>query len=260
MLSLSRSLASLGLALVALAVPAAAHADTATPPHVPVPAGQLQHTVTEISFPRSTNTFHHDKLRNERWIGATAGREIVTDLSLNDVRSDCQYRLTVVRCWEAPISSHQPSAGTIYIYPGKPFLLQSWDDLGANVKSLFGVAGGYRAIGNTTFLGRPAVTLAQDPQRGPDGGIESASIVAEADNFYPLLRVDVDTDQPFHDPGGKKGLERVEEVTTTKTMEVVSPHGVKLTMDRHPKAKVVDERPAARAARKKAREKAAAAR
>jgi hypothetical protein len=43
-------------------------------------------------------------------------------------------------------------------------------------------------------------------------------------------------------------------------MEVVSPRGVRLTIDRHPKAKVVDDRPAARAARKKARKKAAAAR
>ena len=70
--------AALGLTLICLAVPAAAHAtSTAAGPHVPVPDGVLQHTVTQISFPPSKNTFHHDGLRNERWIGATAGRELV---------------------------------------------------------------------------------------------------------------------------------------------------------------------------------------
>src|SRR6187399_1539520 len=45
--------AALSLAVLSAAVPGAAHAAAIT--HVPVPAGQLQHTVTELSWPVSTN-------------------------------------------------------------------------------------------------------------------------------------------------------------------------------------------------------------
>ena len=88
--------AALGLALLSAVVPAAAQAQA--PAHVPVPAGQLQHTVTDLTFPAAKNTFHHDALRNERWIGATAGRDVVTNVSTGKVREDCQYTLTEARC------------------------------------------------------------------------------------------------------------------------------------------------------------------
>jgi hypothetical protein len=234
---------SLALAILALA-PAAASA--AGPAHVPVPAGQLQHTVTTLTFPRSGNTFRHHNLRNERWITATAGRELVTDTTSGKVREDCSYTLKVARCWAAPINRTEPRAGTLHILPGNAAVLQSWIDVGAGVKSLIGQPRGYRITGQTTFLGRPAITLAQDPQGSPDGGIARASIIAEADNGYPLFRDDVDTDQPYTSPSGRKGKERVEQVTTTRLMEVISPAGVKLSIARHPHAKVKDDRPGAR--------------
>jgi hypothetical protein len=246
-----RTTAALGLALLSVAAPAAAHAQA--PAHVPVPAGQLQHTVTDLRFPAAKNTFHHDALRNERWIGASAGRELVTNVSTGKVREDCQYTLTEVRCWAAPLNAREPAAGTTHILPGSPVLLESWDDVGAGVKALVGQSRGYSMTGNTTFLGRPALTLDQVAQRGPDGGIASATVIAEADNYYPLFREDTDTDQPYHKVDGSKGgFENVDQVTTTQTMEVISPNGVKLTIDAHPHAKVVDDRPAAVAAREKA--------
>jgi hypothetical protein len=243
MLRSTRTAIALGLAVLA-AAPAAARA--AGPAHVPVPAGQLQHTVTTITFPRSGNTFHHDNLRNERWITATAGRELVTNTTTGKVREDCSYTLKVVRCWAAPLNRTEPRAGTLFIEPGNAVVLQSWIDIGAGVKSLIGQPRGYRVTGSTTFLGRAAITLAQDAQRGPDGGIESAAVVAEADNDYPLFRDDVDTDQPYTSPSGRKGKERVEQVTRTRVMQTISPAGVKLSIGRHPHAKVKDERPAAR--------------
>jgi hypothetical protein len=243
--------AAVGLALLAAAAPAAAQ--TAPPPHVPVPAGQLQHTVTVLTFPKRGNTFHHDTLRNERWIGASAGRELVTDVATGRVREDCQYTLKVARCWAAPLNLGEPRAGTLTIFPGNAAVLQSWADAGAGVKSLVGDPRGYHVTGSTTFLGRPATTLAQDAQRGPDGGIEHATVIAEADNWYPLFRDDVDADQPFHERDGRKGVEQVEQVTTTKVMEVLAPAGVKLTIGRHPHARVLDERPAAVARRRAAR-------
>jgi hypothetical protein len=245
---------ALSLALAVLAV-APAGASAAARVHVPVPAGQLQHTVTTLTFPRSGNTFRHHNLRNERWITATAGRELVTDTTSGKVHEDCSYTVKVVRCWAAPLNHTEPRAGILFIQPGAAALLQSWIDIGAGVKESIGEPRGYRITGSTTFLGRPAITLAQDPEGSPDGGIARAAIIAEADNDYPLFRDDVDTDQPYTSPSGRKGKERVEQVTTTRLMEVISPAGVKLSIGRHPHAKVKDERPGARrsaAARKPA--------
>ena len=252
--------AALGLALIVVAAtPAAALAtNTAAGPHVPVPAGQLQHTVTQISFPPAKNTHHHDGLRNERWIGATAGRELVTDTTTGKVREDCSYTLKLVRCWNGPLNHTEPAAGRTYLFDGDPVLLQSWIDVGSGVKALLNDPRGYHPTGTTTFLGHPAVTLAQAAQRGPDGGIESVTVIAEADNYYPLFSEVLDARQPFTRPDGSKGTERVDQVTTTKTMEVISPAGVKLTIARHPHAKVTDDRRAARAARRRARQKKAA--
>jgi hypothetical protein len=235
---------ALAISLLASTAPAAA-AVAPGPTHVPVPAGQIQHTVTVISFPAAKNTHHHDGLRNERWIGATAGRELVTDTTTGKVREDCQYRITAARCWAAPLNKREPTAGTTHIFPGNALLLQSWIDAGANVDALIGDPRGYRITGSTTFLGRPAITLVQPAQRGPDGGTESASLIAEADNHYPLWRNDLDVNQPFVRPDGTRGKEQVDQVTTTKVMEVISPAGVKLTIARHPRAKVVDDRRAA---------------
>src|SRR3954471_8224542 len=127
MIPTMRTTAALGLALFAAAAPAAAKA--AAPDHTPVPAGQLQHTVTEISFPAAKNTFHHAGLRSEWWVTATAAREVVRNATTGNVGSDCQYTTTEVRCWDAPLSRRDPANGTIFIFPGQPRLLQSWADL-----------------------------------------------------------------------------------------------------------------------------------
>src|SRR5690242_12648644 len=120
----------LAAVLACAAAPAAAHAaGAAPPPHVPVPAGQLQHTVTELSWPAAGNTFQHHTLRNERWITATAGRELVTDTVTGKVLEDCAYGLVVTRCYEVPIGIDKPLPGQIDIFPGSSALLQSWDDV-----------------------------------------------------------------------------------------------------------------------------------
>jgi hypothetical protein len=198
--------------------------------------------VTELSWPVSKNTFQHDTLRHERWMTATAGREIETDVKTGKVKWDCQFRLTVVRCWDGPLTRRDPRAGTTYIFPGDARLLESWDDVGGRIKVLVGDPRGYHQTGTTTFLGHQAVTLVQDAQRGPDGGIASDTVIADAGNFYPLFREDVDKNQPYNDRKGHTGLEQVDEVTTTKVMEVISPAGVELTIGAHPHARVVDER------------------
>src|SRR4029077_12823717 len=109
---LTRTATAIGVALLAAALPAAAGAAQAPFVHSPVPAGQLQHTVTDISFPAATNTrlphvadaagiFPGDTVRTETWMGATEGRSIRTDLMTGKIVSDCGFTTTVVRCFES---------------------------------------------------------------------------------------------------------------------------------------------------------------
>ncbi len=256
---LRRTAAALGAALLAAAVPAAARADA--PSHVPVPAGQLQHTVTELSFPAAKNTQSFHALREERWMGAEAGRELTTDLTTGKVREDCQFTLTEDRCWAAPLNSIEPALGQIYVMPGTPLLLRSWADEGSGVKAMLD-QGFYRVTGSTTFLGHAALTVAdKGPSPAPDGGLATTSIIADAGTYYPLWREDRATDQPYTSEDGTKGKQQVDQVTETKVMEVISPAGVPLTIAAHPGAKVVVEGPgdASAAARRKAAAKRRAA-
>jgi hypothetical protein len=261
-----RTTAALGLALLTVAAPAAAQS---TPPaHVPVPAGQLQHTVTDTVSPATTNTFRLHSRQLERWMTADAGRELTTDLTTGKVIEDCQYTLTVNRCWvpSVDVLPGHPAVstpqGAIYVMPGNENVLVSWADAGADVKSLVGDPRGYSLTGTTTYLGHPALILNQATGKDADGGTSSATVFAEADNYYPLHIEDV-SDNPStanNGPHGPKIIAHFDSITDTKTLETISPNGVQLTIDAHPGAKVIDERPAAVAAAKKAaaRKKAAA--
>ncbi len=239
------------LALAAAALPAGTSA-AGYPAHVPVPATVLQHTITLTQFPRSTNTplphvrladgtFPQDTKRTESWIGATAGRTVVTDLDTHRLVSECAYTLTVVRCFEAgdPNKAGHNTApnGVIWISRGSPSLLQSWADLGNAIKSLIGVQGGYAQIGTRTYAGRPAVILEQGTKRAPGGRRpESATVIAQATNSYPLYRED--HSHFVHD--GKR--QDVDQVTATRLLEAIGPRSARLTLRPHPLAIVKDLR------------------
>jgi hypothetical protein len=240
--------AALGAVLVAAAIPAAAQAADGAIQHTPVPAGQLQHTVTEFSWPSDRNTFQHDTLREERWMTATAGRDVTIDTRTGKVQSDCQYTLGEARCYEAvnydAAGNNIAPQGTIWIYNGIPGLLESWTDDGNRIKSLVGDPRGYHQTGTTTFLGHPAVTLVQSTANDADGGTGSETVIAEADNDYPLFRETI-TDNPGtanNRPGGAPITVHDDEVTQTTTLETISPGGIQLTIGRYPGATVRDER------------------
>jgi hypothetical protein len=240
------------LALIAAALPGAAQAKNGAIGHTPVPAGQLQHTVTVISFPKSKNspvphkrladgTFPGDTLRTESWIGQSAGRTVTKDLMTHRTVSDCAYTLAVAHCFEAGNADRHGNNiapnGVVWIYPGAASLLQSWADAGAAIQSLLGVPKGYVQTGTTTYLGRPAVILEQATSTAPGGvGTESATVIAEADNYYPLRSEDISHNSNI----GKK--QHFDQVTQTKVLQVVSPTGVKLTIGSYPKAQIKDER------------------
>jgi hypothetical protein len=245
-------IAALGAALL---MPAAARATI--PPDTPVPAGQMQHTIVDTTFPPDKNSekpsvhgiaFHN--LRNERWMTATTGREIVTDTTTGDLRMDCQYGPVESRCWSAPINDDEPAAGILTIWSGDN-LVRSWIDESIGTRMLLD-QGFYHITGNTTYLGRPAVTIGDNgPSPAPDGGTGTASLIVDADTYFTLWREDHFFDQP-------KRNEQLDQLTETKVMEVVSPKGVDLTISSHPDATVHDER--SRAAKAAAKRRAAARR
>ena len=241
--------AALGLTVLAVAaIPSAAQAADGAVVHTPVPVGQLQHTITELSWPSARNTFQHDTLREERWMTATAGRTVETDVRTGKVQSDCQYTLSAARCYEAVnydasgnnISPH----GTIWVSDSDPRLLESWADDGNAIKGLIGDPRGYTQTGTTTFLGHPAVTLNHATSADADGGTGSETVIAEADNDYPLFR-EVVTDNPGtanNRPGGAPITVHDDEVTQTTTLETISPVGIQLTIGTYPGAVVKDVR------------------
>ncbi len=243
-------IAVLGAALLAPAAALARPPRADDPPANPVPAGQMQHTVIETTFPPATNTPPKQNFRDERWVGHDAGRETVTDLPSGKVRSDCQVTVRVSRCYWAQIAPGVgPKAGEITIYDsGLGHLLRSWLDDSIGVRSLL-QQGYYHITGNTTFLGRPALTIGDNgPAPSPDGGTATASVIVDADTYFTLWREDRNIDMPWRRADGTKGTQQVDQIAETKVMELVDPAGVKLTIGSYPGAKVTDERPAAVAA------------
>src|SRR5262249_53780230 len=162
-------------------------------------------------------------LREERWMTATAGRAVETDVRTGKVQSDCQYTLGEARCYEAvnydAAGNNIAPHGTIWIYDSNPRLLESWADDGAAIKGLIGDQRGYVQTGTPPSLGHPAVTLSKATAKDADGGTGSETVIAEADNDYPLFRETI-TDNPGtanNRPGGAPITVHDDEVTTTTT-------------------------------------------
>ena len=252
------------LALVPAAASATRPPRADDPPANPVPAGQMQHTVIETTFPADKNTNDLHGFRDERWVGADAGRELVTDTTTGKVRSDCQVTLRASRCYSAPPAPGVgPKAGVIEIYEGGlGHLLSSWQDdsVADGTRSL--VKQGYLHItGNTTFLGRPAISLADNgPAPSPDGGTVTSSLIVDAETYVTLWWEVHNIDMPVvHPPDRTVHKQSVDQIAETKVMEVIAAAGVKLTIASYPGAKVTDQRPAAVAKRKAAAKRRAAA-
>jgi hypothetical protein len=254
-------IAALGAALLAPAAALAGPPRAGDPPQNPVPAGQLQHTVIDTTFPSGKNTHPLHGFRDERWVGADAGRELITDTTTGETRSDCHVTMAYSRCYWAEINGVGPKAGTIVIYSGGlGTFVRSWLDDGFGVRSLI-QQGRYHVTGNTTLLGRPALTIADGgPAPSPDGGTATTSVIVDADTYFTLWREDRNIDMPFRRPDGTTGKQQVDQIAETKVMELINPAGVKLTIGSYPGAKVDDERPAAVARRKAAVKRRAAAR
>lgn len=234
-----RPKAIVGLALLSAVAPAASAA--AKPPlHTPVPAGELQHTVTEISYPAATNTVHHDTVRTQRWTTNRAGRALETNITTGLIHSDCQFALGVQsRCW-TPTLPGKP--GVIHLDPGSPFLLTSWVDQGRAEKSELTQPGsGWHMTSTTTYLGRKALAFVQTKVPTSKGGTSAAYAIVDAQTYFPLRQEFVINGDPYTASNGKTGKYRLDEVIATKVMKLQPPNSAQLTMDPHPGATVIDD-------------------
>jgi hypothetical protein len=219
-----RSTTALGLALLAVAAPAAARAASGLPAHVPVPAGQLQHTVIETFYPQAKNTQAHDTVRYESWMTAHAGRALESNVTTGKVKSDCQFRLGHdALCWT------YGHPGVIHINPGDPSFLISWADRARIEKGQLAL--GMHLTGKTTYLGRPALTYVQDPDPTARGGTVTVTETVDAKTDYPLREETTIV----------SGNNHYDQILETKVMKLIRPHGVQLTMNPHPKARRVND-------------------
>jgi hypothetical protein len=220
MLSLKTLLAATA-ASGALAVPAVASAAErpSLPDPIPVPAGQVQHTVTDATFKgnytiRGVVPWHHI---TESWVSAHRARAVTRDAN-GKLLGECVVVNERTRCYSAAdneittFTSSRPDPGWA-----------SWQYRGALIKAQIDV-GWYAIAGDTTALGRPAKAL-----RDTHGDSSSTtSIVADAATLAPLVRT---TTGSSHG----KTFTQTESVTRFETISARQAH---FKMLRHPGAKV----------------------
>jgi hypothetical protein len=235
---------ALGLALLLIAAPTAAQAASA-PSHVPVPAGRVQHTVTDTLYPAATNTVHHPTVRLEEWNGARAARLLETNVATHKVKSDCDFTAHAMsHCWvpRDAFFPTAPEAGVIHLNPTGPYPLPSWIDAGAQEKSQIGQpATGMHVTGTTTYLGHAALMVATDPHPTSEGGTVSNKMIVDARTYYPLWQEDTIVGQPYTTPDGTKGIQNFDRIIKVTKMDLLSAHGVRLKISPHPGAKIVND-------------------
>lgn len=195
------------LTSLALALPATASADggpkLTLPDPIPVPAGQVQHTVTDATFTSNItipgkSPWHHV---SESWAASDQSRTVVTDADSGALLSECTTHGKDYACYS-------PSRNTVTTGQGSGSDLgASWAYNGALIQAQID-AGSLRVTGAATFLGRPVKTLQYTS--GNDG---ASSVLADAETGYPLQRITDLTDNGQH----------VRQVSAVTTFEVLDP-------------------------------------
>jgi hypothetical protein len=167
------------LTAAALALPAAASASYNPPWQViPVPAGEVQHTVTETTF-QSNETVPGktpwDRIE-EKWAGTNAARNVLTNAENGQLISECTGTASSYSCYDADLDSGLQLSGAEgpNTAPG-----QSWGTEGSKIK-LEIAKGWLRPTGSTTFLGRPANTYV-----GSSTEVQR-TVIVDAATGYPL--------------------------------------------------------------------------
>jgi hypothetical protein len=120
----------------------------------PVPAGQVQHLVTEMVVSRAGEATM--RRRTENWTATAASRTIVTNIDTGRVTYECG---STGLDW----SCYFPDENVLEHGSGNDSLVNaSWRDQAEFWKQLGGLSG-YRRVGRSTDLGRPVTVYASKP-------------------------------------------------------------------------------------------------
>jgi hypothetical protein len=161
-----------------------AAAATATVPHIdftqhhPVPAGQVQHLVTENIQSHEGEGMHHRRIEN--WTATAASRTIVTNVDTGRVTYECGSTGVDWSCYFPDDNVLEHGSGN------DPLVNASWRDQGAFWKKNMGDMSGYTRVGRSFDIGRP-VTI-----------YKYTSKVAYLDDMVPITETfDLDDELGF---------------------------------------------------------------
>lgn len=172
------------LATAALALPAAATAAQAQVPgrpypEAPVPAGEVQHTVTETTFQSNTSDpgVTPWARTEESWVGASAGRDVQTNTEtgelLNEYTSTASGHTGYIAKTNTTFTLENPAIGAAS---------ESWQTEGNKIK--YEISHGWlKPVQSTTYLGRPAEIYTEDTKGGEIGSLR---MVIDNATDYPL--------------------------------------------------------------------------
>lgn len=135
------------LAIGGLAVPGAAsatHIDFTQ--HHPVPAGQVEHLVTENIQSREGEGTHHRRIEN--WTATAASRTIVTNADTGRVTYECGSSGVDWSCYFPDDNVLEHGSGN------DPLVNASWRDQ-AGFWNQNGARSGYKYVGRSVDIGRP---------------------------------------------------------------------------------------------------------
>lgn len=166
------------LAIGGLAVPGAASAtDIDFTQHYPVPAGQVQHLVTENITSREGEGTHHR--RTENWTATAASRTIVTNVDTGRVTYECGSTGVDWSCYFPDDNVLEHGSGN------DPLVNASWRDQAGFWKQE-GARSGYKRVGRAVDVGRPVTVYTY------------TSKVAYLDDMVPITEtIDIDDELGF---------------------------------------------------------------
>ena len=213
--------------VLALALPAGTAAAAAPPKpigDIPVPDGQVQHTVRTIAW--ESDRGRDWSSRVETWATTSTARVIHRDGTTGKLVSDCVETAKRLACYQAPdhtILDMPPGRGD------RLLIADSWEREAALIRQQLEM--GWFAFGaDTTFGGRPAKVLEDTPQAPSD--TDSRHIVtAEPDTLFPLKRVIAGVAKTDE---GDQHFSQTEEVVLR---EVLRPSEVRIALGRYPGAR-----------------------
>jgi hypothetical protein len=192
------------LAAAALALPATAAASETRPwSLIPVPAGEVQHTVTETAFQSNVmapGVTPWDRVQEE-WVSATAARSVDTSTQTGELLYEDVATPTGHTGYNAETDTTFTAENPWVSCAG-----DSWQTEGSKIKSEI-ARGWLRAVGPTTYLGRPGEIYSGPAENG------SLRMVIDDATGYPL-------EQAVSFAYGSQTGTQVSKVTT---FEILSP-------------------------------------